>query len=63
MLFKDAFGGSYDSAFYIQNTEATQATVTTNFYNSAGTLSCSRTDIIPAKAALGIWVPSATCEP
>jgi len=63
MLFKDAFGGSYDSAFYIQNTEATQATVTTKFYDSAGTLSCSRTDLIPPKATLGIWVPSATCTP
>ena len=28
MLFKDAFGGTYDSAFYIQNTEASAATVT-----------------------------------
>ncbi len=63
MLFKDAFGGSYDSAFYIQNTEATSATVITNFYDSAGALFCSRTDTIPAKATLGIWTPSATCYP
>ncbi len=61
MLFKDAFGGSYDSAFYIQNTEATQATVTTKFYDSSGILTCSRTDTIQPKATLGIWLPSATC--
>ncbi len=63
MLFKDAFGGSYDSAFYIQNTEATQATVTTKFYDSSGILTCSRTDTIQPKATLGIWLPSATCTP
>ena len=34
MLFKDAYGGSYDSAFYIQNTEASAANVTTKFYDS-----------------------------
>ena len=63
MLFKDAFGGSYDSAFYVQNTEASQATVTTEFYDSAGVLTCSRTDTIQPKATLGIWLPSATCTP
>ena len=61
MLFKDAFGGSYDSAFYIQNTEASTAAVTIKFYNSAGVLTCTRTDNIPALATLGLWVPSLTC--
>ena len=37
MLFKNAFGGSYDSAFYIQNVDATNtANITIKYYNSAG---------------------------
>ena len=52
MLFKDAFGGSYDSAFYVQNTEASAATVTTKFYDSTGTLTCTRNDTLPAFSTL-----------
>jgi hypothetical protein len=63
MLFKDAFGGSYDSAFYIQNTEASPAAVTINLYDTGGFLTCSRTDTIPALATLGFWVPSLICTP
>jgi len=63
MLFKDAFGGSYDAAFYIQNTEATAASVTIQFYDSTGSLTCSRVDIIQPRATLGFWMPSTTCIP
>ena len=63
MLFKDAFGGSYDSAFYIQNTEASAATVTTKFYDSAGALTCTRNDTLPAFSTLSLWLPSLTCVP
>ena len=63
MLFKDAFGGDYDSAFYLQNTEAAAASVTIQFYDNTGALTCSRTDTIQPRATLGFWVPSATCFP
>jgi hypothetical protein len=63
MLFKEAFGGSYNSAFYVQNTEASAAAVTIKFYNSNGTLTCTRSDSIPALSTLGYWVPSVTCSP
>jgi hypothetical protein len=62
MLFKNAYG-SYNSAFYIQNTEASAAAVTTNFYDSAGALTCTRNDTIPALSTLGLWLPSLTCTP
>ena len=55
MLFKDAFGGSYDSAFYIQNTEATAATVITKFYDNTGALTCTRSDTLAAFSTLSLW--------
>lgn len=61
MLFRDAFGGSYDSAFYVQNTTSNAATVTVNFYDTNGNLSCTRTDAISSRATLGYWLPSVTC--
>jgi hypothetical protein len=41
MQFKSAYGGSYDSAFYVQNTENGPATVTVKFYDTAGNLTCT----------------------
>jgi hypothetical protein len=64
MLFKDAFAnGSYDSAFYIQNTEATAATVVTKFYDNTGALTCSRSDTLPTFSTLSLWAPNLTCVP
>jgi hypothetical protein len=64
MLFKNAFGGSYDSAFYIQNSDTlSPANVMIRFYDTNGDLSCTRSDSIPPKATLGYWLPSLTCEP
>jgi len=63
MLFKNAFGGSYNAAFYVQNTENSAASVTIKFYDSNGNLSCVRTDTIPALSTLGFWVPTVTCGP
>jgi len=63
MLFKNAYGGSYNAAFYVQNLENSTASVTLNFYDSNGNLSCVRTDTIPARATLGIWIPTVTCDP
>ncbi len=65
MLFKDAFGGAYDSAVYIQNSHASNAaSVTINFYDANGVLSCTKTDTIAPRATLGYWLPSiSTCNP
>ncbi len=65
MLFKDAFGGSYDSAVYVQNSHASNsASVTVNFYDANGVLSCTKTDTIAPRATLGYWLPSIkTCNP
>ncbi len=63
MLFKEAFGGSYNSAFYIQNLNPSNAAhVTVKYYDSSGNLSCTKpVDTIPALSSHGIWVPSETC--
>jgi hypothetical protein len=64
MLFKDAFGGSYDSAFYVQNTSGSSpANVTFKFYDTLGNLSCLKQASIPAGATVGYWLPSLTCTP
>jgi predicted outer membrane repeat protein len=63
MLFKGAFGGSYNAAFYLQNTSAsTQARITIKYYDSDGILKCTRADSISPRASKGYWVPTATCD-
>ena len=61
MLFKDAFGGSYDSALYIQNLEATSANVVLKMYDGAGTLICTRNETVSGNSTVGVWLPSLTC--
>jgi len=61
MLFKDAFGGSYDSALYIQNLEASDATLEIKMYDSAGTLICTQNSTVGGNSTIGIWFPSLTC--
>ncbi len=65
MLFKGAFGGSYDAALYVQNLDPTNsAHVTVKYYNSAGTLSCTKpVDIIAPLASHGYWLPNESCLP
>lgn len=59
MLFKDAFGGGYDSALYIQNLDPVNAAnITINLYDSNGNLSCSITDTLPKLSNKGWWLPS-----
>jgi hypothetical protein len=62
MLFKGAFGGSYNAAFYVQNTENSSANVTLNFYDSDGNLSCVKTTSIPPGATTGFWLPNLICD-
>jgi len=62
MLFKAAFGGSYNAALYIQNVNSsTSAAVTMKYYDDKGNLTCTQTDSIPALASHGYWLPSTTC--
>ncbi len=63
MLFKNAFGGDYNSAFYIQNVTANAATVNISFYDDAGALSCIKTVTLDANATTGFWLPSTICTP
>lgn len=64
MLFKTAFGGGYNSAFYVQNLDETSAaSVTFKFYDSTGYLNCTKNDSIPPKATVGYWLPLFTCNP
>jgi len=63
MLFKNAFGGGYDSALYIQNVDPSSAAdVTIYFFDVNGVLNCVRNDTIPALATFGYWIPSLTCS-
>jgi len=63
MLFKGAYGRSYNSGFYVQNTAYYNATVTLKFYDTAGGLTCVHKDTIPPFSTQGYWVPSVTCDP
>ena len=62
MLFKNAYG-SYQSAFYIQNTSGSAANVEISFYDSAGALSCVKSIDLAAGATEGFWMPTVTCTP
>jgi hypothetical protein len=63
MLFKQMWG-TYDSALYIQNTDATNdANISIKFYDSDGTLNCTKADIIPSGSSHGFWLPSENCLP
>jgi hypothetical protein len=64
MLFRNAFGGGYNAAFYVQNTdEVDAANVTFKLYDTAGNLSCLTSTSIPAGATVGYWLPNLTCTP
>lgn len=64
MMFNNSFGGSYDSALYVQNTSSTTAaSVVLSFYDANGSLKCVKTDSIPALSTLGYWLPSVVCDP
>ncbi len=58
MLFKDAFGGSYDSALYVQNLSNTSAPITIQFMDSAGAVVYTKNDTLAANASKGYWLPS-----
>jgi hypothetical protein len=61
MLFKSAFDGTYNAAFYIQNTENSDAAITIKFYDTSGKLTCTRQDTVAALSTVGYWMPTVTC--
>jgi hypothetical protein len=63
MLFKNAYGGSYNAAFYVQNTSGSAANVEISFYDSAGALSCIKSIDLAPEATAGFWIPTVTCTP
>ncbi len=62
MLFKRAFGGSYSSAFYVQNASASAtATFDITYYNLDGSVACTVNDNLAQGSSEGYWVPAETC--
>jgi hypothetical protein len=62
MLFRDAFGGSYDSALYVQNVDSSgTANVIMKYYDTSGNPTCTQTDTIAPLASKGYWLPSISC--
>ncbi len=57
MLFRVAFDGTYNAAFYLHNVDVGQtANVTMDYYDSSGLLVCSVSDTIGPLAALEVQV-------
>jgi hypothetical protein len=64
MMFRESFGGSYNSALYIQNVDpGNTANVTIRLYDANGNLACTVNDTLSALATKGYWIPSLTCAP
>jgi hypothetical protein len=64
MLFNQSFGGSYNSALYIQNVDPNfPANITIKYYDNDGNLSCTTNDVITPLSSRGYWVPSESCLP
>ena len=64
MLFNQAYGGSYNAAFYVQNISSSQsAGLTIRYYDSNGSLNCTKNDTLPPFASKGYWLPDITCLP
>ena len=52
MLFKDAWGGDYDAALYLQNVDNNTANLTIRFYDNTGTETCTQVDTLARSAYL-----------
>ena len=59
MLFRRAFGGTYNAALYVQNVDAANtASITLTYYDTSGSLTCSHGDTIPPLSSHGYWMPA-----
>ncbi|MFN8382105.1 MAG: choice-of-anchor Q domain-containing protein [Anaerolineales bacterium] len=64
MLFKNQFGGAYDSALYVQNTSPSNpANITINFFDVFGDFTCAVSDSIPPLSSKSFWLPNVSCLP
>ncbi len=64
MLFKNQFGGDYDSAVYIQNTHASNtANFIINFFDVYGAFTCSVNGSVAPLASVSYWLPNVSCLP
>ena len=64
MLFKNQFGGAYDSALYVQNTSPSNpADITINFFDVFGSFTCSVSDSLPPLSSKSFWLPNVSCLP
>jgi hypothetical protein len=57
MLFRNAFGGSYDAALYLQNVSGSSATVDIEYLDSAGAVAATQQVTLAANAISSIWLP------
>jgi len=64
MLFKQAFGGTYNSEFYVQNISSTNtSSFTIQFHDVNGTLSCALNDTLPVYSSKSYSVSGLSCLP
>ncbi len=57
MLFRKAFGGTYNAALYLQNVSGSSAGVTIEYVDNAGTVTATQNVTLPSGAINGIWLP------
>ena len=58
MLFKGAFGGTYNAALYLQNVSASAATLSLEFTDSSGAVVYTKADTLDPHASKGYWLPA-----
>ena len=58
MLFKGAFGGTYNAALYLQNVSASAANLSLEFTDSSGTVVYTKADTLDPHASKGYWLPA-----
>jgi hypothetical protein len=64
MQFKKAMDGSYDTALYVQNVDPSHtASLSIDFVDNDGNITCSMHDTLPPSASRGYWGPTQFCLP
>jgi hypothetical protein len=64
MQFKKAMDGSYDTALYVQNVDPSHtASLSIEFVDNNGNITCSMQDTLPPSASRGYWGPTQFCLP
>ncbi len=63
MLFRKAYGGSYNAALYLQNVSGVSANLTIEYVNNNGVVAATQYATLAARAISSIWLPSVTGLP